>query len=205
MLWCGWNRWRRKAPVWLGGKSHLCEHVCACHDDDDDKSYFCDSWDKTTWLQFVSAHLTPVGKSTEETPFISLNSEPKYQVQIGFCWFEHLWASTFLVTCDKIRQLFQSNPKQPTSGADEQWTMAPTFFLQVPWLLTPPKHQKTGIWTNVYRSKSVSKDISRLEFNPPDYYVCQNIGTVNTRIWRELDPVGSTVRYEIMKLCTGSV
>ena len=53
--------------------------------------------------------------------------------------------STFIVTCDKIRQLSQSNPKQPTSGADEQWTMVPTFFLQVPWLLSPPKHQKTRI------------------------------------------------------------
>ena len=163
MQWCGWNRWRRKAPLWLRGKSHLCEHVCACHEDDDneDKSYCCDSWDKTTWLQFVSARLTPVGKSTEEKPFISLNSEPKYQVQKGFCWFEHLWAPllSHATKYDSCLSPIQSSQLLGQMN-NEQWCRL--FFCKF-----RGYYLRQNIRKRESRSKSVSKDISRLEFNPP--------------------------------------
>ena len=40
------------------------------------------------------------------------------------------------------------------------------------------------------------------DFRKSHYYIYQNL---RKKKYLKLDPVGSTVRYEMMKLCTGSV
>ena len=112
-------------------------------------------------LAAVSAHLTPVGKSTEEKPSIFLNAEPKYQVQIGFCWFEHLWAPfwSHATKYDSCLSPIQSSQLLGQMN-NEQWRRL--FFCKF-----RGYYLRQNIRKRESRSKSVSKDISRLEFNPP--------------------------------------
>ena len=143
MLWCGWRRWRRKAPFWLGGKSHLCEHVCACHDDDDDngdKSYlFAPLRQDRVMLRLTqqqrSLHLFQLGCNSFLLTYSLTSRKVHWGEAVHFLEFRTKISSanrilliltplsTFLVTRDKIRQLSQSNPKHQLLGQmnNEQW------------------------------------------------------------------------------------